>query len=67
MTVKPKAYLALGISGAPEHQEGMKGSELVIAVNTDPKAPIFDVAHYGAEVDVLDLLPALTEAVQSKQ
>lgn len=67
MTVKPKLYLALGISGAPEHQEGMKGANLIIAVNTDPKAPIFDIAHYGAEIDVLDLLPALTEAVQAKK
>ncbi len=67
MTVKPKLYLALGISGAPEHQEGMKGAELVIAVNTDPKAPIFDVAHYGAEVDVLDLIPALTEALAGRK
>jgi electron transfer flavoprotein alpha subunit len=67
MTVKPKLYLALGISGAPEHQEGMKGAELIIAVNTDSKAPIFDVAHFGAEVDVLELLPALTEAIQAKK
>ena len=67
MTVKPKLYLALGISGAPEHLEGMKGADLIIAVNTDPKAPIFDVAHYGAEVDVLDLLPALVEAVEAKK
>jgi len=67
MTVKPKLYLALGISGAPEHQEGMKGSDLIVAVNTDPKAPIFDVAHYGAEVDALELLPALVEAVKAKK
>ena len=67
MTVKPKLYLALGISGAPEHQEGMKGADLIIAVNTDPKAPIFDVAHYGAEVDVLELLPSLVEAVQARK
>lgn len=67
MTVKPKLYLALGISGAPEHQEGMKGSDLIVAVNTDPNAPIFDVAHYGAEVDALDLLPALVEAVQARK
>jgi electron transfer flavoprotein alpha subunit len=67
MTVKPKFYLALGISGAPEHQEGMKGADLIVAVNTDPKAPIFDVAHFGAEVDVLELLPALVEAVQARK
>jgi len=63
MTVRPKLYLALGISGAPEHQEGMKGADLIIAVNTDGKAPLFDIAHYGAEVDALELLPALNEAV----
>ncbi len=67
MTVKPKLYLALGISGAPEHQEGMKGADLIIAINTDPKAPIFDIAHYGAELDVLDLLPALTEAIAARR
>ncbi len=67
MTVKPKLYLALGISGAPEHQEGMKDADLIIAVNTDAKAPIFDIAHYGADADVLDLFPALTEALQTKK
>ena len=67
MIVKPKLYLALGISGAPEHQEGMQNADLIIAVNTDPGAPIFDVAHYGTELDLLDLLPALTEAVKAAQ
>lgn len=65
LTVKPKLYLALGISGAPEHLEGMRGAETIVAVNTDPKAPIFDVAHYGATCDMLDLLPALAEKVKS--
>jgi electron transfer flavoprotein alpha subunit len=60
LKVKPKAYLALGISGAPEHLEGMRGAELIIAVNTDPRAPIFSVAHYGAVADLLDVVPALT-------
>ncbi len=64
LTVKPKLYLALGISGAPEHLEGMRGAETIVAVNTDPQAPIFDVAHYGATCDMLDLLPALTEKVK---
>lgn len=59
--VKPKLYLALGISGAPEHVEGIADSDLIIAVNTDPGAPIFDVAQYGADVDMFDLLPALIE------
>jgi electron transfer flavoprotein alpha subunit len=62
--VKPKVYLALGVSGAPEHTEAITGSEMIIAINTDPAAPIFDLARYGATVDLLDLLPALTEKVQ---
>ena len=61
LKVKPKAYLAFGISGAPEHLEGMRGADLIIACNTDPAAPIFDVAHYGTTVDLFDLVPALTE------
>lgn len=61
--VKPRAYLAFGISGAPEHLEGMRNAELIIACNTDPGAPIFEVAHYGTTVDLFDLLPELTEAV----
>ena len=65
LTVKPKVYLALGISGAPEHLEGMRGAETIVAVNVDPKAPIFDVAHFGATCDILDLMPALTERVKN--
>jgi len=64
MTVKPRLYLALGVSGAPEHTEGMKGSELIIAVNKDSEAPIFDIAHYGATVDLLELVPILTEKIK---
>ena len=61
---EPDVYLALGISGAPEHVEGMSDSELTIAVNTDPGAPIFDAAQYGTDVDLLDLLPVLIEQVR---
>lgn len=61
--VKPKAYITFGISGAPEHLEGMRDSELIIACNIDENAPIFDVAHYGTTADLFDLLPALTERV----
>jgi electron transfer flavoprotein alpha subunit len=66
MIVKPKLYLALGISGAPEHIEGMRDSELIIAVNSDRSAPIFSVAHYGVVADVMDTIPALTEALASR-
>jgi electron transfer flavoprotein alpha subunit len=62
--VKAKLYLALGISGAPEHVEAVTDSEMIIAINTDPAAPIFDIAKYGATVDMLDLAPVLTEKVQ---
>ena len=62
--VKPKIYLALGISGAPEHVEGMGDSEVIIAVNTDPNAPIFNIAKYGTTVDMFDLLPVLTDKVK---
>ncbi|MHB8657612.1 MAG: electron transfer flavoprotein subunit alpha/FixB family protein [Solirubrobacteraceae bacterium] len=63
--VKPKLYIACGISGAPEHLEGMSDAELIIAINSDEKAPIFDVAHYGTTEDLFDVLPALTEAFQA--
>ena len=66
MIVKPKLYLALGISGAPEHLEGMSEAETVLAINTDPKAPIFDVAEYGVIHDVTELVPALVEALEAR-
>jgi electron transfer flavoprotein alpha subunit len=59
--VKPKAYIALGISGAPEHLEGMRNAELIIACNTDAGAPIFGVAHYGTSLDLFDLVPELID------
>jgi electron transfer flavoprotein alpha subunit len=64
--VKPKLYLALGISGSPEHVEGMADSEVIIAINTDSAAPIFDIAQYGAEIDLFDLIPALIEQIQQR-
>jgi electron transfer flavoprotein alpha subunit len=66
-TVKPKLYFALGISGAPEHTEGMKTSALIVAVNTDPGAPIFDIAHYGIVADMMEVLPALSSAIESRK
>ena len=60
-TVKPKVYLALGISGAGQHLAGMQTAETIIAVNTDPEAPIFGVAHYGAVADLFDVADELAE------
>ena len=64
VTVKPKIYIAIGISGAPEHIQGMKDATTIVAINSDPKAPIFDVAHYGVTADLFDVVPALTEKVK---
>jgi len=64
--VKPQLYLALGVSGAPEHIEGMGGAGTIVAINTDASAPIFDHAHFGAAVDVADFLPAFKEALARK-
>jgi electron transfer flavoprotein alpha subunit len=62
-TVKPKVYMALGISGSFQHLGGLKGSPFIVAVNKNTKAPIFQVAEVGVEADILDFMPALTEKV----
>ncbi len=62
-TVKPKVYMALGISGSFQHMGGVKGNPYIVAINKNPKAPIFQVADVGIVADILEFMPELTDAV----
>ncbi|WP_457553159.1 electron transfer flavoprotein subunit alpha/FixB family protein [Desulfobacula sp.] len=64
-TVKPKVYMAMGISGSFQHLGGIKGNPFIVAVNKNPKAPIFQVADVGIVEDILDFMPELTEAINN--
>jgi electron transfer flavoprotein alpha subunit len=66
-TVKPKVYLACGISGAFQHLAGLKGNPFIIAINKNPKAPIFQVADVGVVDDVLEFLPVLIQKVRESR
>lgn len=66
-TVRPKVYVAAGISGALQHKVGMQNSDFIIAINTDPNAPIFEVADVGIVGDMFEVIPAMIEELKARK
>lgn len=66
VTVRPKLYIAVGISGAIQHRAGMQEANKIIAINIDPDAPIFDISHYGIVGDAMEVIPKFIEVYKSK-